>query len=106
MSTGGTGMNIAGLLENNAARNWEFPITAEKTFLAHAAASPLPRRVSSAIQDYVGRAACEGQWEFLHSRMERDTRRYAAALLGASEDEIAFVSSTSMGLSIVASGLP
>jgi cysteine desulfurase/selenocysteine lyase len=106
LSMGGMGMNIAGLLENNMARNREFPITAEKTFLAHAAASPLPRRVSTAIQDYVGRAASEGQWEFLHSQIERNTRRYAAALLGASEDEIAFVSSTSMGLSIVASGLP
>lgn len=99
------GMNIAGLLEDSAARNREFPITAEKTFLAHAAASPLPRRVSAAIQDYVDRAASQGQWEFLHSGIEKDTREYAAAILGASEDEVAFVSSTSMGLSLIASGL-
>ena len=99
------GMNIAGLLENSAARTREFPITAERTFLAHAAASPLPRRVSAAIRDYVDRAASEGQWEFLHSGIEKNTREHAAAILRASEDEIAFVSSTSMGLSLIASGL-
>ena len=99
-------MDISGLLGDRVARNREFPITTEKTFLAHAAASPLPRRVAAAIQDYVSCAATQGQWEFLHSGIEKDTRRYAATLLGATEDEIAFVSSVSMGLSIVASGLP
>jgi len=73
--------------------------------LAHAAVSPLPRRVSSAIQDYVQRSACLGQWEYLYTEIEKETRKYASALLGADEEEIAFVSSTSTGLSLVASGL-
>jgi cysteine desulfurase/selenocysteine lyase len=98
-------MDISNLLENPLLRHNEFPITSSKTFLAHAAVSPFPRRVASAISTYTQRASSEGQWEYIYANMENDTRKYAAALLGASEDEIAFVSSTSMGLSMVASGL-
>ena len=86
-------------------RNYEFPITTQKVFMAHAAASPLPRCVSSAMKAYLDHASSEGQWEFLYKDIEEDTRRLAAQLLGADSEEIAFVSSTSMGLSLVASGL-
>ena len=98
-------MNIASLLQSASQRHWEFPITNQKVFLAHAAVSPLPRRVSSAIQHYVQRAASLGQWEYLYTEIEKETRKYTAVLLGADEKEIAFVSSTSTGLSLVASGL-
>lgn len=98
-------MNITSLLKSTQLRHQEFPITTQKTFLAHAAVSPLPRRVSSAIRDYVQRSASLGQWEYLYADIEKETRKYAAALLGADEEEIAFVSSTSMGLSLVAAGL-
>lgn len=99
-------MSIAGLLRSPELRRREFPITARKAFLAHAAASPLPRRVRAAIQGYVRRAAAQGQWEFLYTEAEEETRRYAAGLLGVEEAEIAFVPSTSVGLSLVACGFP
>jgi selenocysteine lyase/cysteine desulfurase len=93
------------LLEEPALRHNEFPITGQKVFLAHAAASPLPRCVSSAMTQYLSAASAEGQWEYLYANVEEETRRDAARLIGAHEEEIAFVSSTSMGLSMVASGL-
>lgn len=93
------------LLEESTLRHYEFPITNQKVFLAHAAASPLPRRVSSAMIQYLGVASTEGQWEYLYAKIEEETRREAARLIGTQAEEIAFVSSTSMGLSIVASGL-
>lgn len=98
------GINVPALLQDAALRNTEFPITARKVFLAHAASSPLPRRVAAAMADYAMLASAEGQWEYIFSAVERETRQYAARLLGGSENEIAFVSSTSMGLSIVAAG--
>jgi len=98
-------MDISNLLENPLLRQNEFPITASKTFLAHAAVSPFPRRIASAISGYTQRVSTEGQWEYIYADTENETRKYAAVLLGASEDEIAFVSSTSLGLSIVAAGL-
>ncbi|MDP2730729.1 MAG: aminotransferase class V-fold PLP-dependent enzyme [Dehalococcoidales bacterium] len=97
-------MNVK-LLEESALRHYEFPITDQKVFLAHAAASPLPRRVSSAMMQYLAVASAEGQWEYLYADIEEETRRYAARLIGAQEEEIAFVSSTSMGLSMVASSI-
>jgi selenocysteine lyase/cysteine desulfurase len=99
-------IDIPNLLDNPVLRHHEFPITASKTFLAHAAVSPLPRRVASAISTYTQRASSEGQWEYIYADIENETRKYAAILLGASEDEIAFISSTSLGLSLVAAGLP
>ncbi len=87
-------------------RSEEFPITKTKVFLAHAALSPFPRRVCAAIQDYCQSNAVQGQWEYLYGDKEKQARQYAASLLGGEEDEIAFVSSTSMGLSIIAGGLP
>lgn len=74
--------------------------------MAHAAVSPLPRRVCTAIQSYTEQAAANGQFGYIHSTIEEETRRYAATLILAKEKEIAFVSSTSMGLSIIALGLP
>ena len=97
-------MNVK-LLNEPAARQFEFPITARKVFLAHAASSPLPRCVSAAMTQYLNRASIEGQWEYLYDKDEAETRRFAARLLEAQEGEIAFITSTSMGLSIIASSL-
>ncbi len=98
-------MDLASILRDSEKRHHEFPITIKKVFLAHAAAGPLPHRTSSAIEDYVRRVSCLGQWQYLSGEVEKETRQYAARLLGAAEDEIALVASTSMGLSLVASGL-
>jgi cysteine desulfurase/selenocysteine lyase len=91
---------------SQAQRIKEFPITATKVFMAHAAISPFSRRVCAAIQDYCLGNAVSGQWEYLYADKETKVRQHAAALLGAKEEEIAFVPSTSVGLGIVAGGLP
>jgi selenocysteine lyase/cysteine desulfurase len=54
----------------------------------------------------LAQAGCGGQFEHLHATAEREARRLAAELIDASADEIAFVASTSAGLSVVAAGLP
>ncbi|MGP8081023.1 MAG: aminotransferase class V-fold PLP-dependent enzyme [Dehalococcoidales bacterium] len=105
MSEKGNTMDIKSLLDNPDLRTKEFPITATKIFLAHAAMSPFPKRTATAINEYVQRVSEEGQWEYLYADAETETRQYAAKLLEAEADEIAFVSSTSLGLSLVASGI-
>ncbi|MGI2336699.1 MAG: aminotransferase class V-fold PLP-dependent enzyme [Dehalogenimonas sp.] len=102
----GDGLDIFRVLHDPDLRQKEFPITAAKVFLAHAASSPLPFRVSEAMVDYVRRASTEGQWEYINHQIEEETRDFAALLLGAEKDEIALVASTSAGLNIVAAGLP
>jgi cysteine desulfurase / selenocysteine lyase len=101
-----TTINIKALINDSHLRRQEFPITASKTFMAHAAMSPFPRRVATAITEYVQRVATEGQWEYIYANVETEARKYAAKLVGADAEEIAFVSSTSLGLSLVATGVP
>jgi selenocysteine lyase/cysteine desulfurase len=91
---------------DEALRRREFPVVAEKVYLAHAAVSPLPACVVRALSDYLAHVAKGGQFEYLHAPAETQARSLAAALIGAAPDEIAFVSSTSAGLSMIAAGLP
>lgn len=97
---------LASILEDEALRRREFPVTSRLIYLAHAAVCPLPARVADAISGYVARASEEGQFEHLHKEAEESARALAASMIGASPDEIAFVPSTSAGLSTVAAGLP
>jgi len=98
-------MTIAELHANEALRRFEFPVTGEQIFLAHAGVCPLPRRVIDAITDYSLLCGHGDQEEFFPSSSIQDARRTAARLLGAQMEEIAFVGPTSLALSLVASGL-
>lgn len=96
---------IEALRTDEALRRREFPVAAEKVYLAHAAVCPLPARVVAALSAYLGQVGRGGQFEYLHAEAENGARTIAAELLGASPHEIAFVPSTSAGLSLVAAGL-
>jgi selenocysteine lyase/cysteine desulfurase len=100
------GLDFEALLADEDLRRREFPVAGRVIYLAHAAVGPLPARVAAAIAGYAARAAETGQFEHLHKPAEDSARSLAAAMLGASADEIAFVPSTSAGLSLVAAGLP
>ena len=43
-------MTISELHTNEELRRTEFPVVAEKVFLAHAGVCPLPRRVAEAVR--------------------------------------------------------
>lgn len=84
----------------------EFPSAARQVHMNHAGISPLPQRVGTAIRTFADEAvlldaAVYRRWE---GRAE-EVRAAAARLIGARAHEIAFVRSTSEGLSLVASGL-
>lgn len=93
------------LAGDEALRREEFPVCRHQVYLAHAAVCPLPARVVAALARYLERAGRGGQFEHLHAEAEAGARALAARLLGATPEEIAFVSSTSAGLSLVAAGL-
>jgi cysteine desulfurase/selenocysteine lyase len=98
--------SIETLRADEAVRRREFPVVESKAYLAHAAVCPLARCVVSAISDYLAHVGRGGQFEYLHAKAELGARELAAAMIDATPDEIAFVSSTSAGLSLVAAGLP
>lgn len=98
-------ITLGDILTNEALRQQEFQVTCHEICLAHAAVCPLPSCVIRAVSDYMKQAARAGQFEYLHHEIETQTRCLATELLGASPEEIAFISSTSAGLSLVAAGL-
>ena len=98
--------SITELLRDETLRRREFPVCDERVFLAHAGVSPLPRRVADAMKQYVEACAHDHQENVLPDEVVGETRVLAARLIEAGEEEIAFVGSTSMGLAMVAAGLP
>lgn len=83
----------------------EFPVTRKYAYLDHAAVGPIPTRTVEATKRTVEEKA-EGDlhWESWEETAE-GARKSIADLIGASDEEIALVHSTSEGLAIVANGL-
>jgi cysteine desulfurase/selenocysteine lyase len=84
----------------------EFPVTRELIYLNHAAVAPLSRRTADAMKGLADDVALFGS---LHYDVWMDAysglRAAAAALIGASPQEIAIVKNTSEGIVTVALGL-
>lgn len=95
----------AGLGEEEALRRREFPICANKIYLAHAADAPLPRRVAEAMHASVENASRNEKLFDESLAFIAATRKNVADFIGADADEISLTGPTSAGLSIVASGL-
>jgi len=76
----------------------DFPIVERKTFLNHAATSPLPRPVVETINEYMERSSTLGT----ASLDLEEGRRLFARLIGARPREIAIIPNTSTGLNIAA----
>ena len=96
---------LTSLVGNEQNRREAFPICREKIFMAHAAVTALPRVVADAIIRYAEESAAnfENFSELLKSIQE--TRAAAAKLIGSTQDEIALIGPTSLGLSLFANGI-
>ncbi|MGA3170644.1 MAG: aminotransferase class V-fold PLP-dependent enzyme [Chthoniobacteraceae bacterium] len=97
---------IASLVLDEAARRDAFPVCRSQIFVAHAGVTALPRAVADAVIDYT-RESCEHHQEFgeVIARIN-EARRVSADFIGAHPDEIALLGPTSLGLSLIANGLP
>jgi cysteine desulfurase/selenocysteine lyase len=97
------------LTEREQVTAWrrEFPSTTACVHFNHAGVAPVSRRVADAVAGFIADAR---DFAVLHyatwERRAADVRTAAARLVGGATDEIAFVSGTSDGLSILASGFP
>ncbi len=94
------------MFSSEAARLVEFPVAREQIFMAHAGVTILPRRAARAMQEYAEQS-CVRHQEFAEAfRDVNETRRIAADFIGAKPSEISLLGPTSLGLSLVANGLP
>ena len=99
-------MTVEEILANEELRRHEFPVTADKVFLAHAGVCPLPRRVAEAMERYIDVARLDDQETVVATGLFREARAFAAQLIGAQPGEIALVGPTSLGLGLIANGFP
>ncbi|HVT43138.1 MAG TPA: aminotransferase class V-fold PLP-dependent enzyme [Thermoanaerobaculia bacterium] len=93
------------VIDKEALRRSEFPVTERLIYLNHAAVGPLPRSTSEAMQAH---AVDQRDFGALHWRAwmaaHDGFRDRAARLINASKSEIAILKNTSEGLSFVAEG--
>ena len=83
-----------------------FPVTERYVYLDHAGVAPISARVRDAVASVAAQSAAEGAFGYPGWSQRIDAvRSICGNLLHAKRDEIAFVRSTSHGLSLVASGL-
>lgn len=99
-------MSLHQIVSDEAVRRREFPVASEHVFLAHAAVTALPRVAVEAVQEYLRRGSEDSQETPWANQQIRHAREVAAKLIGASPDEIALLGPTSLGLNLVAAGLP
>ena len=84
----------------------QFPVTAACVYFDHAGVAPVSRRVADAVTAFIAEARDFGRLHYAawEARAE-DVRAAAARLIGAAPDEVAFVASTSDGLSTIATSM-
>jgi selenocysteine lyase/cysteine desulfurase len=99
-------VTLSDLIADESTRVAEFPVARESIFMAHAGVCILPRRVARAMQDYLEMCCLEHQESGNVWRHLNETRAVAARLIHAKASEIALLGPTSLGLSLVANGLP
>lgn len=99
-------LTLDALLSDEALRQQEFPVIKDSLFLGHAGVTILPRRVTRTMQEYLEQC-CLRMQEYPEAwKAVNETRVVAAELIGAKASEIALIGPTSVGLSLVANGLP
>jgi selenocysteine lyase/cysteine desulfurase len=82
------------------------PAAREWAYFDHAAVSPLTRPASDAVRAWTDNILANGDTNWIESyRAVERTRAAAARLVGASEEEIALVPNTTVGLNLVAEGV-
>jgi cysteine desulfurase/selenocysteine lyase len=88
-------------------RETEFPVTRRWSYLDHAAQSPLPRRSAEVLRGWTDEQERDGVvgWPERERRIEA-IRDQVARLVNADRDEIAFITSTTHGIGLVAEGYP
>ena len=91
---------------DEAERQRVFPVARTKKFFAHAAVTALPACVADAMSAHI-RETSEMPQEFdAVLRDIKDARRVCAELISAQAEEIALLGPTSLGLSLIANGIP
>lgn len=91
----------------DALRKTEFPVAERWAYFDHAAVAPLPKRAGDVLRAWTEQQERDGvvAWPEWERKLEL-IRGDVARLINADADEVAFVNSTTHGISLVAEGFP
>ena len=82
----------------------EFPLTADYIYLDHAGVAPVSLRVKKAVDTFLSESAEGGAFHYPSwAQQIVNVRAAASRLINAQPSELAFVKSTSHGISLVGS---
>ena len=85
----------------------EFPVTEKYIYLDHAGVAPVSNRVKNAVGRFLKESSEEGAFKYPSWQELTDRARVSAGkLIHAQKNDIAFIRSTSHGLSLAAEGFP
>jgi selenocysteine lyase/cysteine desulfurase len=95
------------MIDWDAIRRSEFPVAERWAYFDHAAVAPLPRRAGNMLRAWTDEQERNGvvHWSSWERQLEV-VRARIARLLNADPDEIAFITSTTHGIGLVAEGFP
>lgn len=99
-------MTVDQLINDEPLRREQFPVVAERIFMAHAGVCPLPKVAVDAIAEFCARGSVMAQENAWTNGQIVRARQVAARLIGAEADEITLLGPTALGLSLVANGFP
>lgn len=84
----------------------EFPVTVSHVYLDNAGVAPVSKRVKEAVEGFLRESSEAGAFHYPRwAGAVEAVRRQCGAMINAAPEEMAFVRSTSHGLSLVAGGL-
>ena len=88
-------------------RREAFPACKERIFMAHAAVTAVPQVVVRAMNDF-NVASSTGELDYTEVLLKRmdEVRVSAAGIIACDADKVALLGPTSLGLSLVANGIP
>lgn len=83
------------------------PICRRWAYFDHAAVGPIPQKAADALSTFAQQASLDGDYHWPSwSATASETRKLAAILLHASQEEIALVSNTTLGIHTIALAYP
>jgi cysteine desulfurase/selenocysteine lyase len=83
----------------------EFPVLEEVTYLNHASIALVPKKSICQIEDYLTSLATKGPNYQRDKILVETARKTISRFLGCEPSELAFVSNTSSGISLITHGL-
>ncbi len=94
------------LFPNESERLELFPVCRDSIYFAHAGVTAFPRCVAEVMSNYALQSASQPQ-EFAEVLRDiKNARKVCADFIGGNADEIALLGPTSLGLSLIANGMP